>query len=199
MASRSPSRSGSGPNGTYMALLRGINVGGKNILPMRDLAEIFSKAGCSDVRTYIQSGNVVFAATAECAARISSAATEQIQRRFGIRSPVIVRTAKDLRAIAADNPFLSGRANAPDVASLHVAFLAEAPVRQRIAALDPARSPGDRLEVHKPGGREIYMFLGNGVAKSRFTNAWLDSTLATTSTLRNWRTVLKLLELSGQT
>ena len=198
MATRSPSRTRGGTQGTYIALLRGINVGGKNILPMRDLSDIFSKAGCGDVRTYIQSGNVLFTATAKCAERISSEATAQIHKRFGFQSAVVVRTRKELRAIAADNPFLSGKRDAGDAGSLHVAFLTDAADRRRIAALDPARSPGDYLEVREPGRREVYLSLGNGVARSRFSNAWLDSTLATTSTLRNWRTVLKLLELSEQ-
>ena len=196
MAARSPSRSGSRPQGKYIALLRGINVGGKNILPMRDLTEIFCKAGCGDVRTYIQSGNVVFTATTECADRISIAATAQIQKRFGIRSPVIVRTSKDLREIVAGNPFLSGQGKATDIALLHVAFLADSPDRKRIASLDPARSPGDRMEVRRTGRREVYLHLANGMGKTRITNAWLDSTLATTSTVRNWRTVLNLLEMS---
>ena len=93
--------------------------------------------------------------------------------------------------VAAGNPFLKRRA---DPRALHVAFLADAPDRRSAGALDRARSPGDTFELR---GREIYLHLPNGVARTRLTNAYLDATLATTSTLRNWRTVLALLEMIG--
>ena len=175
----------------YVALLRGINVGGKNLLPMRQLTEMFIEAGCAEVRTYIQSGNVVFASTPGCAKRIPQLVSRGIAERFGFRAPVLLRSADELVRVAAGNPFLGGRSGADD-RSLHVAFLAEAPDQRRIAALDPNRSPGDSFKVR---GREIYLRLPNGVGRTKLTNAYLESTLATTSTLRNWRTVLKLLEM----
>jgi uncharacterized protein (DUF1697 family) len=176
---------------TWVALLRGINVGGKNILPMERLARLFAESGCCDVRTYIQSGNVVFSATAGCARGVPPAVAERIAKRFGIRSPVVLRSAAELRDIAENNPFLAAGA---DEATLHVAFLADKPSRDRVRALDPARSPGDTFELR---GREIYLCMPRGMARTKLTNAYLDSTLATTSTVRNWRTVLKLLEMTG--
>lgn len=173
----------------YVALLRGINVGGKNMLPMSQVAKVFIEAGCTDVRTYIQSGNVVFAATPGCAKRVPHLVSAGIAERFGFRPALVVRTADEIGRVASGNPFLRPDA---DAGSLHVAFLAEAPDRQRIAALDPERSPGDSFELR---GREIYLCLPNGVARTKLTNNYFDSTLATTSTLRNWRTVLKLLEM----
>ncbi len=176
--------------GTYVALLRGINVGGKNKLPMRDLAAMVVEAGCTDVRTYIQSGNVVFAATPEVVRRLSDDISRRIAKSFGYRTPVVLRTADELRQVVRGNPFLKSDA---DAGSLHVAFLADLPDPRRIAALDPKRSPGDSFKVR---GREIYLCLPNGVAGTKLSNAYFDSTLATTSTLRNWRTVLKLLEMT---
>lgn len=174
---------------THLALLRGINVGGKNRLPMKDLVEVFAEAGCDDVRTYIQSGNVLFAAAPEVAARVPGLVAAWITERFGYRTPVVVRTAEELRAVVSGNPFLKeGAAEA----TLHVMFLAEFPTPERVDALDPDRSPGDAFAVR---GREVYLRLPNGVADSKLTNAYFDARLATTSTGRNWRTVTTLLAL----
>ncbi len=187
---RKPASSGSTAVPVFVALLRGINVGGKNKLPMTDLARIFVAAGCANVRTYIQSGNVVFAAAAGCAERLPDLVAKKIAERFEFRAPVVLRTANELHRVAAGNPFLK---SAVDQGALHVAFLADLPQKRRVAALDPERSPGDSFEVR---GREIYLHLPNGVARTKLTNDYFDSTLATTSTVRNWRTVLKLLEIS---
>ena len=177
--------------GVYVALLRGVNVGGKNRLPMKDLAAMFADAGCADVVTYIQSGNVVFRATDACAARVPAAVAKAVAERLAFRAPVVMRTAAELRAVARGNPFLKPGAD-PD--ALHVLFLADRPAAARVAELDPHRSPPDEFEVR---GREVYFRCPNGVGRSKLTNAYFDSKLATTSTLRNWRTVLKLVEMSG--
>ncbi len=157
---------------------------------MAELVTIFSAAGCQDVRTYIQSGNVVFVASPKTAERIPGLVTDKIAARFGLRVPVVLRSSDELQGVAAGNPFLKSGA---DPESLHVAFLAQAPDRRHVAALDPERSPGDSFHVK---GREIYLHLPNGVARTKLTNAYLDAKLATTSTLRNWRTVLKLLAMT---
>jgi uncharacterized protein (DUF1697 family) len=174
----------------YIALLRGINVGGKNMVPMADLADAFAKAGCLDVRTYIQSGNVVFAADAATAERVPVLVPERIGRKLGFRPPVVLRTAAEFRRVTEGNPYLSDDA---DLRLLYVMFLAGSPGRRRAAGLDPDRSPGDSFEFR---GREIYLRLGTGAAKTRLTNAYFDSTLETVSTSRNWRTVLTLAEMA---
>ena len=174
----------------YIALLRGINVGGKNKLPMRDLAEIFSEAACDNARTYIQSGNVVFHAAPATAERVSAVVSRALGDRFGIMVPIVLRTAAELAEAAAANPFLK---SVTDTEALHVAFLADRPDRRNVASLDSARSPGDSFVVR---GRDIYLHLPNGVARTKLTNAYFDSTLATTSTIRNWRTVQVLLEMT---
>jgi uncharacterized protein (DUF1697 family) len=178
-------------NGTYVALLRGINVGGKNKLPMRELALIFVEAGCSDVATYIQSGNVVFKTAARTYEKLAATVEKQIAERHDLHVPVVLRSAAELGAVARKNPFI---ARGVDEKALHVMFLADAPSAQQIAALDPRRSPPDEFEVR---GRDIYVSCPNGVGRSKLTNAWFDSKLDTTSTGRNWRTVLTLVEMSG--
>jgi uncharacterized protein (DUF1697 family) len=176
---------------TWVALLRGINVGGKNRLPMKDLAAIFGDAGCSGIKTYIQSGNVVFRASRACAAQLPGAIKKAISKRFGFDAPLVMRSAAELRGVTRTNPFLRGGAD-PD--SLHVMFLADRPAAARLATLDPKRSPTDEFEVR---GREIYLRCPNGLGRTKLTNEYFDKRLETTSTVRNWRTVLKLIEMTG--
>ncbi len=187
MAALRPARRAPSGAAPHVALLRGINVGGRNRLPMADLAAVFAAEGCAEVRTYIQSGNVLFLAPAARAGGLAGAVEGAIAARFGFRVPVVIRTASDLARVARGNPFLAAGA---DPATLHVAFLAGPPAPARVAALDPRRSPPDAFAVR---GREVYLHFPNGVARSRITNAWLDAALRTTSTVRNWRTVLELL------
>jgi uncharacterized protein (DUF1697 family) len=101
-----------------------------------------------------------------------------------------MRTADELERVTRANPFLGPKV---DLAALHVAFLADEPSRAHAAALDPERSPPDRFALV---GREIYLHCPGGMARTKLTNQYFDSKLATTSTMRNWNTVLKLLELS---
>ncbi len=173
---------------THVALLRGINVGGKNILPMKDLAKMFGAAGCTDVRTYIQSGNVIFEAPAG-APGIAETIAANIEKRFGFRVPVILRTSQQLLKTIRDNPFLAA---VEDRRWLHVYFLASAPNARAIAALDPGRSAPDAFHVR---GQEIYLHVPNGMGRSKLTNAYFDSKLSTTCTARNWATVLKLSDM----
>ena len=181
----------SGGTDVYIALLRGINVGGKNRLPMKELVALFVEAGCEDVRTYIQSGNVVYRGGPPGGEELSSVISASILERFSYRVPVIVRTARELQEVVRANPFV--RAGA-ETDKLHFMFLADLPASELVDALDPDRSPGDEFAVL---GREIYLHCPNGVARSKLTNSYFDSRLSTTSTSRNWRTVGKLLELAA--
>ena len=175
----------------YVALLRGINVGGRNKLLMRELAAMFEDAGCEDVRTYIQSGNVVFRADSTLADRLSARVTDAIAASLGYRIPVITRTAADVARVVEGNPFLAAGA---DPTKLHVGFLAETPDPASVARLDPNRSPPDAFEVR---GDEVYLHFPAGVARSKLDNAYFDRTLNTVCTIRNWRTVCKLHEMAS--
>ncbi len=166
---------------THLALLRGINVGGKNMLPMKELVEIFLDVGCSDVRTYIQSGNVIFNAPPRLLESLRGAVEQRIAAQFGYQIPIVLRTASQLAEAIGNNPFLKPGADLP--------------TPQAIAKLDPERSRPDTFVVHN---REVYLHLPNGVAGTKVTNSYFDSKLATVSTGRNWATVLKLLELMKQ-
>jgi uncharacterized protein (DUF1697 family) len=174
---------------TYVALLRGINVGGKNKLPMKDLVQMFVEAGCDNPRSFIQSGNVIFRAAQTDTARLPDLITASIARDFGYRTPMLLRTTEQLRDVTSHNPFLQDGASEE---TLHVMFLANRPSPARVDALDPNRSPPDAFRVR---GQEVYLHLPAGVANSKLTNSYFDSKLASVSTGRNWRTVTKLLEL----
>jgi len=165
----------------YLALLRGINVGGANILPMKDLANLFTQSGCQNVATFIQSGNVIFHGSAQSANTVCS----KIEAAFGIKTTIILRSLPEMQKIAASNPY-------PDTEHSHVVFLASEPAPAQIAQLDPNRSAPDQFTVL---GREIYLHTPNGMGRTKLTNAWFDSKLKTVSTVRNWRTVLKLLAM----
>ena len=175
-------------NQRYVALLRGVNVGGRNKLPMADLRDIFVEAGCAAVQTYIQSGNVVFEAVQDLAERVPEIVTLAISRRFGFETAVVVRSREELRQVADSNPFdTSG-----DPRLMHVAFLQDTPGAEAVTRLDPDRSPPDAFAVR---GRNVYLHYPNGVARSKLTNEYLAGQLQTVSTTRNWRTVLTLLEM----
>jgi len=176
--------------GTFVALLRGINLGSANRVAMKDLVALFQKAGCVDVKTYIQSGNLVFGAPAAVAKRLAEQIRADIERGFGMRVPVVLRSANELRVVVRENPFLAAGA---DEDKCHVMFLAEKPDKSACASLDPQRSPPDAFVVK---GREVYLFLPNGMARTKLSNGYFDSRLATVSTARNWRTVVKLVEMT---
>jgi uncharacterized protein (DUF1697 family) len=174
---------------TYVALLRGINVGGKNKLPMQDLVEMFVEAGCDNVRSFIQSGNVIFSAAPGAPERLPSLISTRISKRFGYKIPLILRTAEQMGNVISNNPFLKAGAAEKE---LYVLFLADFRASRSVRDLDPDRSPPDAFKVR---GQEIYLRLPNGGARTKLTNQYFDSKLRTTSTSRNWRTVTKLFEL----
>lgn len=173
----------------HIALLRGINVGGKNKLPMKDLSRVFASLGCEDVRTYIQSGNVVFEASAAVVKSLAAKVSKRIADEFSLSVPVVIRSAREWKKTASAHPFI--HEDVPDKL-LHVIFLADKPKPADVRQLEPDRSPGDKFKVV---GREIYACYGRGVAGSKLTNAYFDRVLKTVSTARNWRTVQTLAEM----
>lgn len=176
----------------HAALLRAINVGGNNILPMKALAKIFADAGCRDVQTYIQSGNVVFTAPSKILKKLPETIADAIRSEFGFRPPVIVRSHHELAALIKTNPFL--KSNEAD-RTLHVAFLSTVATNEAIAKLDPQRCAPDRFHVI---GKDMYLHMCSGLGRTKLTNAWIDSKLETISTVRNWNTVLKLHEMTRE-
>lgn len=172
-----------------MALLRGINVGGKRIVPMKELVSVVEQAGGREVSTYIQSGNVVL--TTSSGRPDARALARAIEARFGFPVPVVVRSHAELVRCRAASPFAD---RASDPKHLHVSFLSAAPAQERALALDPSRSPGDEARVI---GAELHLFLPSGVGKTKLTSDYLDRTLGVVGTIRNWATLQKLIALTG--
>lgn len=174
---------------TYLALLRAVNVSGKNLLPMKDLRARMESAGYENVRTYIQSGNVIFAHPSEDETELRTALAELIAAKFGVKSPVVLRSRDELAESIANCPFTVKPA---DEKWLHIMFLGDLPNNEQLAALDPDRSPQDKWHVR---GRDIYVQYANGVHGTKLSNTYFDSKLRTVSTGRNWRTINTLLKM----
>lgn len=173
----------------WIALLRGINVGGRNRLPMKSLASIFTAAGSTDVATYIQSGNVVFSANIRSVDEFADSIAAEIESAHGFRPALQLIEYDDLAAAIAANPYPDATA---EPKSLHVFFLADEPADNSQAAVGDLKGPSESFEIV---GRRLYLHAPDGIARSKF--ARVDTALGTTTTARNWRTVTKLLEMAG--
>jgi uncharacterized protein (DUF1697 family) len=181
------------PLSTFIALLRGINVGGHNKIPMAGLRELAGALGWSGVRTYIQSGNVIFEADGP-AARLEEALQEGIGARFGLDVPVIVRAAAEWPVYVAGNPYPEASTAEPNRVMLGLSKAAPAPgaaagLRERAADGERVEQVGDALWLHFPGGS----------GRSKITPALLDRLAGSPVTMRNWRTVLELDALARRT
>lgn len=173
---------------SYVALLRGINVGRGNRVAMADLRELLTDLGYAGVSTYLQSGNAIFASDSadptDVADRISAAITE----RLGLRLACLLRDRADIARVVAHNPL---GPVATDLARSFVYFLADPTTTKTLADLDAAAYSPERLVV---GPREIYLWCPDGVHDSPLARNVTDKRLGTTVTARNFRTVAALLE-----
>ena len=174
----------------FVALLRSINVGGNNRVPMEELRKLFARAGASDISTYIQSGNVAFRHKPIAEAKLKQKLEAALVETFGFAVPVVLRTHEELARTLSGNPFLK---RGIDAKELHVCFLHDAPAAAAFARLDPNRSPPDEFALV---GRELYLRHPNGVGNSKLTLAYLEKCLGTSGTARNWNTIGKLHEMS---
>jgi uncharacterized protein (DUF1697 family) len=174
----------------YAALLRGVNVGGKT-LSMAALRELLGGLGLEGVATYVQSGNAVFQAPKGRSAALESDIEDAIVRELALKVTVVVRTHGELAEIHAANPFVAA-GNEPG--KLYVTFLSQAPDAERAAALAAESTDEEELRL---AGREIYLHYPRGYGRARINNAFVERRLALRATTRNWRTVGKLVELTG--
>jgi uncharacterized protein (DUF1697 family) len=176
-------------SGVFVALLRGVNVGG-NPLPMAGLRARCAELGARDVRTYLQSGNVVFTAGAT-AAQWEKRLAEALAGDSRLPVAVVVRTAAELRAVHEGNPFLGE--DGVDPKTLHVTFLARTPAASAVAALAARESGGDRLRV---AGREVYLHCPGGYGRTKLGNPVIERVAGCPATTRNWNTVTALVALA---
>ena len=179
---------------TYVGLLRGINVGGRNKVPMKDLREVVEGLGHTEVVTYIQSGNVVFDARSGAGKEedVRDELEAAIHQRFGSSIPVVLRTHAELVKALKTNPY-AAEADA-DGAKVFVLFVSRKPPAAAVQALDPNRSPGDEFTVK---GREIYLSCPDGIGRSKLDPAFFKK-VGADATVRNVNTVRKLIDLSDR-
>jgi uncharacterized protein (DUF1697 family) len=174
---------------TRIALLRGINVGGNNRLPMTDLAEAIRAAGGRDVRTYIQSGNAVFEAPdALAAGSLAGEIGREVERTHGFRPHVLVRDAAYVRRIVSNNPYPEAT---QEPKTLHVFFLDRAPASPDIAGLEALRD-GESFALDAD---VLYLHTPDGLGRSKLAGR-TERLLGVPATARNWATVTALLELA---
>ena len=171
-------------------LLRGVNVGGNNRVPMVEFKALLEGLGGQGVQTYIQSGNAVLRCSASAAKGLGPAVEAALKKRLGLSVPVIVRSGPELAAALKAHPYIKA---GDDPKTLHVGFLAAAPSPAIIKALDPPYGPGEAVTV---SGAHAYLRYAQGVGKSKLTNAWFDRQLGTVMTVRNWATCQALLQLA---
>jgi uncharacterized protein (DUF1697 family) len=176
---------------TYISLLRAINVAGHNRVKMSALEAALEGLGFEQVKTYLQSGNVVFH-LAKPRANLSETVEARIRSAFGLSISVISRTEEELSNIIQKNPFL--KESGVDPSKLHVAFLASAPTAA-VEKLDRLRAEPDRYRYR---GHEVYLYCPQGYGRTKLSNLAIEKALAVRATTRNWRTASQLYQMAAQ-
>jgi uncharacterized protein (DUF1697 family) len=172
----------------YIALLRGINVGGSHMVPMKDLKLLFEKNGCVDVQTYIQSGIVFRRADAD-AHRLAKQVAAAVSKRCGFEPRVLVLTRTELVRAAANNPFPEAEGNPK---SVHLFFLAEPAKKADLKSMEALRARTERFALK---GKVLYLHTPDGFGTSTLA-ARAERLLGVEATARNWRTVTTLLQMA---
>jgi uncharacterized protein (DUF1697 family) len=173
-----------------ISMLRGVNVGGHNKIKMDALRALYESLKLRDARTYVQSGNVIFRTEERDLLALTKRVRNGIERRFGFRPDVIIRTPSELRDVIARNPF--ARRRGIDPSKLLVTFLASDPGPEARDRMLRIKTDPEELRID---GRELYIYFPNGMARPKLSWAVIEKTLKTSGTGRNWNTVTKLLEI----
>ena len=174
-----------------VSMLRGVNVGGHNMVKMEALRALYESIGLRDPQTYVQSGNVVFRTDVRNVAAVATKIEDAIERSFGFRTPVVVRTSSELRDVIAGNPF--ARRRGIDPRKLLVTFLASHPSAEAREQVLQIKTEPEELHID---GREVYMYFPNGLARPKLSWVAVEKKLRTPGTGRNWNSVTKLLEIA---
>lgn len=172
----------------HVSLLRGINVGGHAKVPMAWLRTAYESVGCADVKTHLQSGNVVFRRVT-APAEVGGEVAQLIKAELGFEPAILHRTHEELAAIVADDPFPEA-----DPSRRLVVFLSTPLSAEAARSLDDMSTERETLLV---GPRELQLNLPDGIGRSKLAEALAKKRLDAVATARNWRTVTKLVELSA--
>jgi len=173
---------------TYISILRGINVSGKNIIKMTDLKQLYEGLSFIDVQTYIQSGNVIFRTKEQNIVSIEKTITEQISAQYGYDIPVLILKSEKLRKIIESVPFKN-----IDTSKLHVTFLTNKCTNSPIDQIMEKKASSELVHLTEEA---VYIFCPDGYGKTKLSNNYLEKKLKVAATTRNWKTVNKLLELT---
>jgi uncharacterized protein (DUF1697 family) len=169
-----------------------MNVGGNKMIPMAELKKLLEAEGLAEVKTLLQSGNVVFQSKSANAAALESQLEKLIAKKFGHAVDIIVRNQAWCKKVIADNPFPDEARNDPS--HFLIMALKSAPTAAALEVLKSAITGG---EYFQPGERCLYLVYPDGMGRSKLTNALIDRKLGTTGTARNWNTMLKIVALMG--
>lgn len=173
---------------TWIALLRGINVGGNNILPMKDLRKLLQREGFGEAKTYIQSGNCVFHSDLTDPNEIQNKISSAIENSFGFRPNILVLDGSELRQAIAANPYPQA---SDDPKTVHLYFLAKSAIDPDLKALEQVQSSSERYTLTE---RVLYLHAPDGIGRSKFA-AQVERKLGVATTARNFRTAIKIAEL----
>lgn len=171
---------------TYAALFRGINVGGRNILPMKDLVAMLTDMGFEEVRTYIQSGNVVFHSRKKCTKKTAGEISARVRKSHGFSPHVLLLESSDLRRAIENNPFATA-----DGKALHLYFLDSTPEHPDLEGLAGVQSGSERFRLRR---NVFYLHAPHGIGRSKLA-ARVEKRLGTPATARNWNTVTRLASM----
>ncbi len=169
---------------TYISILRGINVSGKNKIKMQDLKGLYGSLGFSNVLTYIQSGNVIFTSSKKDTAKLASTIKLAIKKQFGYEVPTQVRTTAEFLKIFKNNPFKD-----KDLSKVHVTFFASAPSKDFLQDLGNAKAANEEFLLQKD---VIYLYCPNGYGKTKLSNTFIEKKAKVLATTRNWKTITAL-------
>ncbi len=176
---------------TYISILRGINVGGQRIIKMDALKALYQELGFKNIDTYIQSGNVIFQHTNSNEVELRNLIQNKIKTAFDFDVPVIVLSAVKLNSIISNNPFAHN--SDKNTAYLHITFLAEQPEDFDTVSILSKKSDSEEIHLTQDA---IYLYCPNGYGKTKLTNNFIESKLKVQATTRNWKTTLKLQDMS---
>ena len=174
---------------TYIALFRGINVGGRHILPMKELVALLEDLGCRNVKTYIQSGNAVFESKASNTSQLSKKISTEIKKRRGFEPQVLLLRLEEMEEAITNNPFPEGE---KDPKALHVGFLTSTPKAPDLKALESLKANREQFHLL---GNIFYLYAPEGIGRSKLA-ASTEKRLGVPLTDRNWGTVRKIMEIA---
>ena len=173
-----------------VAILRGINVSGKNMIKMPALTNMLKEIGFHSVKTYLQSGNVIFKSQSTKPEDFAKQISDRIQKEFGLKVPVIVISGSYLQKVRDSNPFV--KRNDIDLTKLHVTFLSEEPASENESKINAEQYLPDEFVVEK---RTVYLHCPGSYGETKLNNNFFENKLKVTATTRNWKTVNALVEL----